>query len=71
MVESLRELTIPQAEHLLRLAQAARRRAVTNIREAEAELREGRRAQEVFETRIGQIEEALTEKGARSATRMH
>jgi len=63
MVESLRELNVPQTEALLRSAQAAMRRALVETRVAEAALKDRRSAQDVIDTRVGQILVALAEKG--------
>ncbi len=64
MVESLRELTVEQTKDMLRRVRAAQRTAQIHTGIAKLELRDARRAQDVFDTRAGQIEEALVEKGA-------
>ena len=62
MVESLRELTVPQLKTLLGKAQAALRATPRHIRTARKHLDDCVRAQEVFDTRVGQILVGLAER---------
>ncbi len=65
MVESLRELTIPQTESLMKLAQAALRTARVRRCEARRAFEASHLAVEVFDTRVGQCQAALVEKAKR------